>query len=738
MKWQDLEKKVKQIASTKWGSEAISEELNGVKWDCILKVKKDYWIIIEISTENDLTKLRTDIAKIYQLKTFLIQKNIYAEYYFVTKEEPKSIRKSGEENGVNVLSYSELEAKFFDFSKYKYYRSQRIFGSAVDPISGEIDSRKYIPVKYVNIKTNDSVTLEEISQLLRRRKKIVLLGNYGTGKSRCFQELFSLMAENNESLFYPICINLKDNWGLQNTTEIISRHFGNLGLSSMTDDAIKAYNGKHLCLMLDGFDELGSQSWSEDKKKLIEIRRRTLSPIREMLSNANVPAIISGREHYFNSNQEMFDSLGLNMEETVVLRCSDEFTIDEMVEYLSGFSEDIVVPEWLPKRPLICQLLSGINDEEFANLFDDQGDSSRFWEYFLDELCKREARIHTSFDHLTIKNILICISRFTRSKANKAGPISMSEINKAFEKVIGVPPVDDSATMLQRLPTLGRTGPESDDRQFVDTYVLDGLCAEDTVSIVQNQEHSIANEGWNQNLGKVGISIVSSRIKNEKDIGTFLAYFIQNSQKKNKMLLGDIFAALSNSNFKDIDFKYSALTDSHIAFVNLYESNLKNIEIQNTVIELLDITRIKATGISIYSCIINEIAGITSSNGIPVWIKNSSVERYQSVSSATQVKNANLNNSQRYLVNILRKLFRQPGKGRKESVLIKGWGKYEDQKLATKIIGILKNENFITNHPGAEGTIYKPNRALTIRVDKILNELTISTDPIWKQIELLK
>ena len=80
---------------------------------------------------------------------------------------------------------------------------------------------------------------------------------------------------------------------------------------------------------------------------------------------------------------------------------------------------------------------------------------------------------------------MLCeVASRTRVKIGDVGPVSAMEINQAFEKVVGLRPSDESAIILQRLPTLGRVESESPDRQFVDQYVLDGLRAENLISCV--------------------------------------------------------------------------------------------------------------------------------------------------------------------------------------------------------------------------------------------------------------
>ena len=80
---------------------------------------------------------------------------------------------------------------------------------------------------------------------------------------------------------------------------------------------------------------------------------------------------------------------------------------------------------------------------------------------------------------------------------------------------------------------------------------------------------------------------------------------------------------------------------------------------------------------------------------------------------------------------MLRKIFYQPSAGRKESALLRGMGIAVNKSLGEKILKALLDENLVTRHKGDEGFIYKPVRGEMGRIDKMLTDLTLSTDPLW-------
>lgn len=140
------------------------------------------------------------------------------------------------------------------------------------------------------------------------------------------------------------------------------RHFADLGLNAR--NFIKTYEKPNIIYLLDGFDEIGTQSWSSDPRRMQYIRGISVCALKDLLQKVQGGVLITGREYYFNSDNEMFNSLGLSEEQTVLLECHREFTEDQLVNYITQnlpFLKDKgdlkSLPLWFPKRPLVIQLL---------------------------------------------------------------------------------------------------------------------------------------------------------------------------------------------------------------------------------------------------------------------------------------------------------------------------------------------------------------------------------------------
>lgn len=370
--WATFEERVRALATYIWGHECKPAHIGGVDVDGAIELEADMRVLIEITEEKNLQKIRNDIIKLNTAKAALMQQTgAFARCYCVISGVvTNAMLEAAEPHRIKVLSVDSFSKIFFDFENYRIAREKSAFGSAVNPLTGKRDDSAYVPVKYIVSETSKEVTIQDIAKFLHQGKRIVLTGEYGSGKSRCMSEVFRAMATKSvNEQDYPIAIDLRDSWGLKRGPEIISRHLTDLGVETLQSAAMRALASDCATLLLDGFDELGSQAWSNDSAKLRVIRGRSLDGVRDLISRTSSGVLISGREHYFNSNTEMFSGLGLDPKTTLLLRCKTEFTEEETQEFFKRIEAEIVVPTWLPRRPLICQTIADLSDDELDEMF---------------------------------------------------------------------------------------------------------------------------------------------------------------------------------------------------------------------------------------------------------------------------------------------------------------------------------------------------------------------------------
>lgn len=739
--WQSLEKKVRDIASYRWNCNATTETIAGVKCDCVLKPDAEQWIIVEITEESNINKVRKDISKLATVRFALFQQEIFVRCYFVMKDKPTdSMRAAGDAQKVLVRSVEEFQNEYFEYSSYVYIRSQKQFGSLINIETGEPENNIYVNVSYLNKKTGQDVDVNGIVDFLKNGKKVVLKGDFGLGKSRCVKQIFDILTKDIVCGPYVIPINLRDHWGSKRATEILDRHFTDLGLDAK--NFIKTFEQSNVIYLLDGFDEIGTQSWSSDPRKMQYIRGISVCALKDLLQKVQGGVLITGREYYFNSDKEMFNSLGLSEEQTVLLECHREFSEEQLLDFIAQNLPSVKekenlksLPSWLPKRPLVIQLLLKYASDIFSIDYA-LDDVCGFWYAFLSKMCEREAKIYPTLNPEIIEKVLLYLANLTRSSTNNMGPISQIDLSNAFESATGFRPSDESAIMLQRLPSLGRISADSPDRQFLDGFILNGLRAENIIQLSKSWDVSILNAEWKHPLDIIGLRILSEYIsKDARRLDSFITMARKASTAANKILASDIICAICLLDIDNLDFKDIYINDGHFSYLSFEGKEIKRLTISDSYIERVDLTNSKFLDqVQIRDCIISTIYGVSSSNSIPDEFVGCDIENYETLATTTLIKKANLSLSQKLLVEMLRKIFLQPGAGRKEAALLRGMGATANKQLSEKILGKLMDEGLVTRHKGDEGYIYKPVRNQTGRIKHIIADLTLSKDPLWQDI----
>ena len=740
MSWQSFEQKIREIASLRWRINAVAETIAGVKCDCVLK-GFDRWIVVEITEENKLEKVRADISKLVTIRNSLMMQGIFCQCYFVMKDKPTdSMRQSGEAQRVKVMSGMEFENEYFEYDNYIFSRKQRQFGSLINMDTGRPEENSYIRVAYRNKKDGSELYIDDIVKLLKKGKKIVLKGDFGLGKSRCVKEIFDRLTEQRADNPYCIAINLRDHWGAKRAQEILLRHFEDLGMNA--NSVLQVFDYSNFVYLLDGFDEIGTQSWSSDIQKMQHIREISVRALKDLISKVQGGVLITGRDYFFNSDEEMLGCLGLDAKQTIIMECNPEFTEEELLEFISKnipeLSEDgklEQLPAWFPKRPLVIQLMQKYAEDMFSveHALDD---ICSFWYVLFHKICEREAKIYPALNPEVIKKVLLYLADMTRFSADNVGPITQNNLSDAFVSAAGVTPNDETAIMLQRLPTLGRISADSPDRQFLDNFILDGLRAESIIGLSKSWNPEVFQKEWKNPLNQIGLSILAEYAGNDVKRKDSLYYIAREaSTGKNQVLAADIISTMCMIPEESIDCKGIVIDGGYFTYLSFEGKEIQKLTISNSIIEKMDLTNSRmADSVEISDCIISTIYGISSRNSIPSQFHNCEVKQFEMLATSTLVKRARLSEPQKILVGMIRKIFFQPGAGRKESTLLRETEGVSTKKISQSILSALRDEKLVIRIQGDEGYVYKPVRKETGRMDKMLTDLTLSRDPLWIKV----
>lgn len=740
--WKKLEEKTRDLASIIWRRKAIPERISGVNFDAVVRISNEHIIIIEVTEEFNLDKIRNDIAKIQAVKINHLSMGILATAYIVLNKEPTpGMLDLGRDSKINVISINSFSTTAFDFKGYAALRKEYAFGSALNPATGEPDTHTYIPVDYIDQNGSKKFKPNDLSEKLAKGHKIILLGDYGTGKSRCTKETFSEIIKNVENGGkFALAINLREHWGAATSIEIISGHLQRLGISSEIDRAMQLLASGHMILILDGFDEVGSQTFGSNQARKVSIRRDALQGVRELIQSCPAGVLVTGRPHYFNSEKEMYESLGISTrhQQDLIIKCATEFSEVEAKEYLQSIGITGSIPAWLPRKPLMFLVLSEIEKNKVEAILSSQVGEIGFWGQFLDTVCEREAKIHGSIDPEYVRNVLMNLAKVTRTSDRELGRLTPKDINQAYEDATGTDPDESGQLMLSRLCTLGRIEPESPDRQFVDPYIVQLLFAENIADDISNRNFEILNENWRQALKEIGIYFLAQWIDTYEIQSDSILMIKRESSPKNNQAISELISSLSLIEDESIEFENVTVKDAEVSLLSLGNREIKGVLFSNTIFNKIAFESCKidtSSEFRINNSHINIATGLTSQDGLPSWIKSTTVETPQSASNSSRIKSSNLPASQKLLLSIIQKIFFQKGGGRKETSLYKGgFGQQFDRKIIDNILSILVNDGFVAKSKDTSGFIYNPKREFTPRMKAIKDQLSLSKDVLWLKV----
>ena len=237
-----FEDEVRRIARALWPSAAYSgaamhddRERDGV-FDT-----EDCRHIIEATTSKSKSKAQDDIGKLRRLiQKFRNRAGTKAvRGWFITQHEPTADQRevsNRHREFINTMSFAQFQGRLIDSRTYLQLRHQYAFGSIRDPLTGDrTTSVEYIPSDIIDTTSNKAVSREDLVDRLSQGGVVVLLGDYGSGKSMTLREIYNDLRTQhmkNQSSKFPVFLNLRDHFGQSNPAEILHRHGNSIGFSN--------------------------------------------------------------------------------------------------------------------------------------------------------------------------------------------------------------------------------------------------------------------------------------------------------------------------------------------------------------------------------------------------------------------------------------------------------------------------------------------------------------------------
>lgn len=664
--------------------------------------------------------------------------------WFITLADPTADQREAvdEFNGtVKAISFHQLQSRLVNSREYVSLRKRHRFGSVRDPDTGHIDdATDYIDLDLYEPVSGHTYSTKQLSRLCANNARIVLLGDFGAGKSMTVRELFRRMSGDfltGRQGKFPVCINLNEHPGETDPSVALYRHARLVGFAP-EDSLVRAWKCGFCHILLDGFDELSTAKWAGRMHEFGAIKRQAMTLVRRFVEEtpADVSIVISGRTHFFEGDNELRNSLGLSSD--ILILNLTEFSDQQIARALKRKGLDEQIPEWFPTRPLFLgYLISRGFMAELGTIPADMTPSAG-WAMLFGRMCDREARAELGFDASHIRALLARMATRCRRTGDGLGPLLPSEMIQVCTEVCGFEPEPSMVTALQRLPGLGVDDTELQSRRFVDAELADVARAGDVVECATNPYGDLSNlqmSDWNHPLREIGIAVVAESLTQrgttEKQLSACIHTLSSDPDAATLCLELAIAGAQLGLGYSNGEL---VLSGGLIAALDISDASgdLSRLTLRECWISVLAASsgEVLTRCPQLQGCVIERVDGLASPNDAPTGLLDDEVEIGEFTNDArttAAILDLGMPMGSRVLLTILKKLYLQTGKGRKESALWRGL----DHVARTKVqdtLDILRSEGLAESTRLGSQRIWLPTRSGRARALKILAEPTSSND----------
>ena len=721
----EFEDEVRRIARLLWpaaefGGAAVED---GRERDGIFETE-DFVYLEECTVSRQKAKAVEDGNKLSALvrKVGASRPAKFVQGWFVTLNEPTADQREvikRQKARIVAVSFEQFRSKLVDGRAYVSARKNYPFGSLRDPQTGRaVYSFDYVPLELL-ASGGAARTVSEICDHLLEGQSVVLLGDYGAGKSATSREIFLDLAKRyweNRTLRLPILLNLRDHHGQTDPVEALERHARMVGLAQPSG-LVRAWRAGHAILLLDGFDEIAAAGWAGRTKRLRDLRYRSMELLREFVKQTprGIGTLLAGRANFFDHISEMQGSLAL--ESGYGLVTISEFTDSQVRAYLSAVGWSESVPEWLPSRPLLLAYLAHSGLLKAALSADVAVGPAAGWHNLIDRICAREAEIEAGIDPGTVRKLIEALACTARSSADGLGPLTPDQILDAFRTVCGGAPDDRGAVLLQRLPGLGGHHSEDGARVFLDSDFAEVARGGGVFGYIENPYSTeLSSETWQNTLLELGAELAAHRCRLSKHtpgkIVAAIAAAVTNAQRAT--LVVDLLLVLQQLG-ADYDGPQVYVSEVLLPEFILDDAvgSLGRVEFQDCIIGVLGLPPEVPEGVVPWfvRCHFGLVEGRTGPTDLPParFLECTFDEFNASARTTNAILALALPLGAKVVLTILKKLYVQKGSGRKESALYRGLDARARQLVGEALI-LLRREGFAVRSRSGEEVVWIPTR----------------------------
>jgi hypothetical protein len=742
-----FENEVRRVARQRWPEDKFSgaRMVGDGERDGVF-VTEDLVNIVECTVSRRKDKATDDRKKLVDAARELQKKypDKLMKGWFITRDEPTVDQRAEAESTrvvkITACSFETFRNRLVDAGDYLACRDRYRFGSVVnlDDGSEHVLRNEYIEPDIYSLDRSKYST-KEISKIISDKGgRILLLGDYGAGKSMTLREIFFQLRREfhqKRSVKFPLYLNLRDHHSQRDPDEVLARHASLVGFPG-SEQLVRSWRAGYVDLLLDGFDELATASWLGITKKLKQIRYQTMELLRSFIrqSPPRIGIIVYGRRGYFDSDAEMRQALDIGGN-FVELTLSD-LSEDQLRKYLEKKGLTHHVPDWVPARPLLVGYLvanRGLDEDSgLSSVSPAQG-----WQTLFTRICQREARIEANLEVESVQTIIERLATLARARSDNLGPVYPDDIRSVFQEIVGYQPDDRGQMLLMRLPGLGPHASEDGSRRFVDPDLADVASSGDFFRFVEDPFNQSCLEHLLQatnGIGTLGISVTALKCT-ERNFGR--AKLAAAIKRCKDVTSGDILRLDLLALLVEMGISYN--DDS----VVIREVIVDRLEIPTDIPEVskfrfegcifshvgIDAEVPEGNIPKFVSCEVGTIEGRVSIFDLPqeVFDQDCRFEMFADARTNVGIFELKLPEGTKVLLSTLTKLFLQSGGGRRESALSRGLD-HRSRRLVPDILGLLQREKVAVRTHQAKQVVWIPMRDKSARVRRILASPSTSSD----------
>lgn len=363
------------------------------------------------------------------------------------------------------------------------------------------------------------------------------------------------------------------------------------------------------------------------------------------------------------------------------------------------------------------------------------------WDKLVKAVTAREAQIEAGIDGPTVRRVLERLATRARVRAGGLGPFSPDELVTTFREVCGYSPDEPGMVLLQRLPGLGVDDAAEGSRAFIDGDFADACRSGDVLAFCRyphDQELSCLGV-IEHSMGELGIDVLSTRANEQGlvrgQVEAALNVAIRNHESD--VVASDLVRMAMACGF-DLDHSVE-VRDVFVdeIYVGAGTGSCTGVTFRDSYISrlVIDIGGLTDGIPAFRGCYIGELEG-DFDRGVPparVALEDTIVDSINVISQTTRsILELDLPRGVRVLLTVLKKLYRQRGKGRKQSALLRGLD-HQSQRLVEDVLVVVKSEGLANPAKRGETIIWLPDRSQSGRVGRLLSNPHQSADSIVRK-----